>query len=183
MPDVERWAGFFDAGAVIARLGCADRPGDVAEFGCGYGTFALPVASRLAGVVHGFDIEPTMVAGLGERTRAAGIGNLRAWQRDFVAEGTGLADGSMIHAMLFNILHIEDPVGLLREARRVLGPGGSASVIHWRSDIATPRGPSPAIRPSPEQCIRWAEEAGFSSVQTVDLGTAAPWHFGLRLSR
>lgn len=80
--------------------------------------------------------------------------------RDFAADGTDLPDGAAVHAMLFNLLHIENPVGLLREALRVLGPGGSASVIHWRSDIETPRGPSPAIRPSPERCARWAEEAG-----------------------
>ena len=38
--------------------------------------------------------------------------------------GTGLADAAVGYAMLFNILHIEDPVGLLQEARRVLAPGG-----------------------------------------------------------
>jgi hypothetical protein len=26
-------------------------------------------------------------------------------------------------------------------------------IIHWRSDIETPRGPALEIRPSPEQCL------------------------------
>lgn len=81
--------------------------------------------------------------------------------------------------MIFNLLHLEDPVALLREAYRVLDYGGSLSVIHWRRDIPTPRGPSLSIRPSPQQCRTWMEEAGFRSVRSVDLESCCPYHFGL----
>ena len=179
MPGEDLWETFFDAAGVVARLGCASRPGVVVEFGCGYGTFSLPVARKLDGTFHALDIDPTMVAHTAARARAEGMANLRTVERDFAADGTGLPDESAVHAMLFNLLHIENPVVLLREARRVLRPGGSVSVIHWRSDIGTPRGPSSSIRPSPEQCAGWAEEAGFRSVRRVPLGGVAPWHFGL----
>lgn len=181
MPGEDRWEEFFDAAGVVARLGCAERPGEVVEFGCGYGSFSLPVARGLDGTLHALDIDPEMVARTAGRARAEGIANLRAIERDFLAHGSGLADGSAVHAMLFNILHIEDPVGLLYLARRALQPDGTASVIHWRDDIKTPRGPSPDIRPSPGQCIRWAEEAGFRLTRSVPLGSSAPWHFGLVL--
>jgi hypothetical protein len=52
-------------------------------------------------------------------------------------------------------------------------------VIHWRSDILTPRGPSLAIRPTPEQCAAWLVEAGFQAVQAVELEDICPYHFGL----
>jgi len=52
----------------------------------------------------------------------------------------------------FNILHVEDPVELLREAFRVLSPEGKLGIIHWKTDPATPRGPSMAIRPQASQC-------------------------------
>ena len=58
-------------------------------------------------------------------------------------------DASVDHAMLFNILHVEEPVGLLCEAMRVLVPGGKAGIIHWRTDLETPRGPSMADPPMP----------------------------------
>lgn len=81
--------------------------------------------------------------------------------------------------MVFNLLHIEDPVALLREAYRTLEGGGILSVIHWRSDIETPRGPPLAIRPRPEQCTNWITEVGFTSIHAISLATTAPYHFGL----
>ncbi len=179
MPVRDQWENFFDAEEIITCLQCAERSGDVIEFGCGYGTFSLPVARRLHGLLHTFDIDPAMVAETERRAHAEELANLIVRRRDFVEDGTGLADGAAVHAMLFNLLHIEAPVRLLREARRVLEPGGAASIIHWRTDIETPRGPSPAIRPTPDQCRCWAREAGFRTVRPVELGNAAPWHFGM----
>ena len=179
MPEQDQWEQFFDAEEVISRLGCADLVGDVVEFGCGYGTFTLPVAAKLAGRVQALDMENAMITATAEKARVGGFSNVQTILRDFVEQGTGLADGSVVHAMLFNFLHIEDPVGLLREVHRVLSPSGTASVIHWRIDIETPRGPSLEIRPSPGQCIRWAAGAGFRKARQVALGESAPWHFGM----
>src|SRR5579885_1451544 len=148
-------------------MGCAGPCGDVVEFGCGYGTFTLPAARRMTGRVYALDIEPAMVTATCRKATEAGLTNVSARVRDFVAEGTGLADGSVGYALLFNTLHIEDPVGLLREACRVLAPGGLAVVIHWRADIETPRGPPPAIRPTPAQCRGWGDAAGLEFVREV----------------
>lgn len=71
---------------------------------------------------------------------------------------------------------------LLMEARRVLAPGGKAAVIHWRSDIPTPRGPSLDIRPTPEQCRLWAETAGLVC-SPRGVVTLLPFHFGLIFTR
>jgi ubiquinone/menaquinone biosynthesis C-methylase UbiE len=98
-------------------------------------------------------------------------------QRDFVAEGTGLPDDSVGYAMLFNILHAENPVSLLCEAFRVLRPGGKVGVIHWNYDPKTPRGPVMNIRPRPEQCQSWTREAGFAL--TVPFMSLPPYHYGL----
>lgn len=181
MPDEALWKGFFDPAEVVSRVGCASHPGDVVEFGCGYGTFTFPVAAGLAGTVHALDIDPGLVRRVSRKACDEGLTNVRAARRDFMTAGTGLESGSMIHAMLFNILHIEEPEKLLAEAWRVLAPGGIASVIHWRNDIPTPRGPSLGIRPSPDQCRSRAQSAGFRSIRGIALGDAAPWHYGLLL--
>jgi ubiquinone/menaquinone biosynthesis C-methylase UbiE len=79
--------------------------------------------------------------------------------------------------MLFNILHAEEPDRLLREAYRILAPGGAVAVMHWTSDRPTPRGPSKDIRPSPADCRMWMTGEGFEiEGRVVDL---PPYHFGI----
>lgn len=184
MPDEAYWASFFDHETILDRL-LVTRDGcyNVVEFGCGYGTFSLPAAKRTRGTVTALDIDPVMVESVAERAKADGLLNLRTELRDFVEHGTGVPDSSQGHAMVFNLLHIENPLALLQEAYRTLRPGAILSVIHWRCDIEMPRGPPLAIRPKPEQCASWLSETGFDSVVHVDLGASAPYHYGLLAQR
>lgn len=161
MPDEAMWRTFFDPEVILSALDLTPEVQDAVDFGCGYGTFAIPAAARIRGTLYGFDIDPDMVTTCQERARRNGILNAVFHPRDFVADGTGLPDASVDYAMLFNILHAEDPHRLLREAQRILVPNGRLAIIHWNHDPATPRGPSMDIRPRPEDCLRWAREVGF----------------------
>lgn len=164
MPDEKMWDGFFDARLFLSQLAFDDANADVVDFGCGYGTFSIAAARLTTGTIHALDIEPEMIKATNARSESFGLTNVRTVQRDFVSDGTGLPDGSVSYAMLFNILHAEDPLRLLREALRVLRPGGKLGVIHWVYDAATPRGPDLSIRPRPEQGQAWVQQAGFELV-------------------
>lgn len=177
MPDEEMWARFFDVDRILTQLGFDDPKADVVEFGCGYGTFTVAAAARTRGRVFALDIEPEMIAATERKTKAAGLSNVRCVHRDFVGSGTGLADNSVAWAMLFNILHATNPVGVLREAHRILHPGGKVGVIHWNYEATTPRGPDLSIRPRPEQCQAWTREAGFDLA--LPLVSLPPYHYGL----
>jgi ubiquinone/menaquinone biosynthesis C-methylase UbiE len=172
------WSGFFDPATVLEVFGLHQGIHDLVEFGCGYGTFTLAASGIASGTVHALDIEPAMVDEVRQKCREGGIKNVQATVRDFVAAGTGLAENSMDAALLFNILHHEEPVALMKEAFRVLKPNGLLAVIHWNYDPKTPRGPAMEIRPRPEQCIIWGREAGFhfSERNRYDL---PPYHYGL----
>lgn len=178
MPNEEMWTVFFDPAKVLEVLGLNRGVQDLVEFGCGYGTFTLAAARIATGTVYALDIEPEMVEVVLQKCAATDIANVQASVRDFVAKGTGLADNSMDAALLFNILHHEEPVALMKEALRVLKPNGMLAVIHWNYDPETPRGPAMEIRPRPEQCISWGREAGFhfNEQSRYDL---PPYHYGL----
>jgi ubiquinone/menaquinone biosynthesis C-methylase UbiE len=184
MPDEEYWGSFYDADCVVVKLECAKQGNEtIVEFGSGYGTFTLPAAERTSGTMYAFDIEPVLVSMLQERAADRGLHNVEIQLRDFVANGTGLPSESVDHAMLYNILHIEEPVSLLKEAYRTLKPDGTVSIIHWKYDPTTPRGPSINIRPRPEQCRAWAELAGFIFVRNQDLSDCCKYHFGMLLAK
>jgi len=178
MPEEEMWTGFFEPSKVLSIFGLDRGVQDLVEFGCGYGTFTLAAAGIAAGTVYALDIEPEMVDVVRQKCDEAGIDNVRAEVRDIVAQGIGLAENSMDVALLFNILHHEEPVALMKEALRVLKPNGMLAVIHWNYDPTTPRGPAMEIRPRPEQCIEWGKEAGFrfNEQNRYDL---PPYHYGL----
>lgn len=182
MPDETMWAGFFQPKAILSAFGIDSRVGDLVEFGCGYGTFTLAAARMVSGTIHALDIEPDLIILVQDKCRQAKIANVKATVRDFIGEGSGLDDCSMDAALLFNILHHDDPVGLMREAWRVLKPGASLAVIHWNYDPTTPRGPAMAIRPRPEQCRDWGTRAGFA-VDVRSPFDLPPYHYGLHFRK
>ena len=181
MPDEQMWEGFFDAASVLRELDFACETGDVVDFGCGSGTLSIAAARLTRGTVHALDIDPRMIAATAAKADRSGLANIKAEQRDFAADGSGVTEGSVEYAMLFNILHAEDAAGLLREAFRVLRPGGVLGIIHWVYDAGTPRGPPLSIRPRPEQCSAWALEAGF--LPRVPVIALPPYHFGLAVQK
>jgi SAM-dependent methyltransferase len=172
MPDEEYWESLFDVPLILSRLGI-ENCHDVAELGCGYGTFAIPIAKSISGTLYTFDVDPAMLART--RQRAAGL-PIDCAHRDIMASGFGVYVDAVL---LFNILHCERPVDLLRHAANALLVGGHVLVIHWRYD-ETPRGPDLSIRPRPEQIIEWARDADLEPVgDVIDL---PPWHYGIRFA-
>lgn len=182
MPDEQMWQQFFDPESIVKSFGIDRGINDLVEFGCGYGTFTLAAARYVKGTVYAFDIEADLVALVQERSNNLGLQNVEACVRDFVKEGTGRPDNSIDAALLFNILHHEEPVALMAEARRILRPGAVLAVIHWNHDPATPRGPRLDIRPRPEQCLEWGKAAGFA-VQEMQYHDFPPYHYGLQFTK
>lgn len=176
MPDRIQWESFFEPTEILELLSFPVA-GDIVDFGCGYGTFTLTAATLTVGTVYGLDIDPEMVRATAQCAAEAGLQNVRVLERDFVSRGAGLPSDSCSYAMLFNILHAEDALGLLQKAYEVLRPGGLVAVIHWVSDPGTPRGPPVEIRPTPQQCGEWMQAAGFDLAGPVV--QLPPYHYGL----
>ena len=181
MPEEAIWKGFFDVSNILDALLINESTGNLIEIGCGYGTFTIESAVRVSGEVYAFDIEPGMIESAKAKSEQKQLKNINFIIRDIISEGTGLTENLIDYAMLFNILHHSNPVEMLTEVFRVLKYDGKAGIVHWRSDIATPRGPGPEIRPKPEQCILWAEEAGFEIYKGPFI--LEPFHYGLIMKK
>ena len=182
MPDEQTWDSFFDPSLILTKLGLTAACRNVIEFGCGYGTFTIPAARIISGTLYAIDIDAEMIAATKKKADTAGLHNVKVRLRDFAAEGTGLAPASADYVMLFNILHAEQPMILLEDAYRVLSLGGKVGIVHWNHDPSTPRGPSMSIRPRPEQCAAWAEQAGFQRLPSGVIGLP-PYHYGMVLKK
>jgi SAM-dependent methyltransferase len=182
MPGQDYWETLLDVPAILDGLGLDSRVNDAIEIGCGYGTFTLPLARRIRGTLHAFDIDRAMVAQTRTRLSAAQVANVAVYERDVIADGFPAGAANVDAVLLFNILHTENPVELLDKSARTLSPGGRVAVIHWRSDVPTPRGPDLSIRPQPEQVLAWARSTGLVVVDGPPR-ILPPWHFGVTLHR
>ena len=181
MPEETYWNSLFNIRQIVEWLNLSRVVDPIAEIGCGYGTFTVPIAKKFDGIVHSFDIDATMIERARKNVRMAGIQNVTFHLRDILLQGTGLAAQSIGMVLLFNILHSIDKHLILREASRVLKKSGMAAIIHWRKDIETPRGPSPESRPDQATIL--------DSVDDLDLhfkGNSRilePYHWGIQLMK
>lgn len=180
MPGEKQWENFFNSEEILKIMELDYNIVDVAEFGCGYGTFTIPASKTINGIIYAIDIEQEMINRVIEKANNENLNNVKTMLRDFVHEGSGLENESIDYVMLFNILHAENPEDLLKEAYHILKPNGKLGIIHWNFDPETPRGPPMDIRPKPEQCTKWAMKTGFKFDNRHDL---KPYHYGLVFSK
>lgn len=106
-----------DLGAALALL---DPAMVVADLGCGTGALARALAPHVAHV-HAVDGSDAMLSAA--RARLDGVPNVTIAAGSL--ESLPLLDGSLDAAVLMLVLHhVAEPTRVLREARRVLRPGG-----------------------------------------------------------
>ena len=180
MPEESLWSMFFDPELILHQMKVTHDLKCVVDLGCGFGTFSIPASQIVKGKIHAFDIDQDMIELLQSKIDELEIKNIDLHLKDFIEDGSGLPDNSTDYVMLFNILHHDNPHQILDEVHRILKSGGSAGIIHWRSDIPTPRGPEQDIRPTPGQCKQWAIRSGFSVHNELVL---EPYHFGIIISK
>ncbi|MFD8964310.1 class I SAM-dependent methyltransferase [Streptomyces sp. NPDC059568] len=135
------------------------RPGArLADLGCGTGGVGLWLARALSVHLVGIDISPTAIS-LATRRIPAFVPPGQATFRTATMEATGLPDAHADGIVCVDALgFVPDPMGALREMRRVLRPGGRAVLTSGslRSRSAAPPWPERAAAAGLE--LEWEEE-------------------------
>ncbi|MBI2854845.1 MAG: methyltransferase domain-containing protein [Chloroflexi bacterium] len=169
-PERRKWQ---NPEALLADIGL--KPGMViADIGCGGGFFALPAARILGekGQVYGVDIDAGSVSELESLAAKEGLTNIKLTVGK--AEQAVLCN-SCADVVFFGIdLHdFEDPNQVLRNARKMLRPGGELVDLDWKKE-PMPLGPPLQKRFSENDAARLISAAGFKVVNTKDVG---PYHY------
>ncbi len=165
------------------------------EIGCGVGAVMAVLGEEFPGIaLTGVDVEAKQLEFARTHLAEAGI-EATLLQADALALPFG--DESFDHVwMMWFLEHLADPVAALREARRVLAPGGAITAIEvdystCHSDPSTAsiealvsamvEGMAASGRSDAGTHLpRWLSEAGFSD---VDPGERRVWWQGAELTR
>lgn len=108
-----------------------DDAGTVLDMGCGTGLAARAIMHRpgFAGRVTGIDLSPYLVAAAERLAREEGISE-RAQFRTGDARSVGVAESTFDAIVVHTLLsHVDDPLAVLKEAERVLKPGGMVGIF------------------------------------------------------
>ena len=153
----------------LIRDGTQLEPGTrLLELGCGAGAVLAVLGQEFPGIeLTGVDIEPKQLAFARGHLQRAGV---EATLVEADAAGLPFADESFDHvwAMWF-LEHVADPVAVLREARRVLVPGGAITAIETDYGTGRSEPSTPAIEALFDAMVRGMDASGWS-----DAGTRLP---------
>jgi ubiquinone/menaquinone biosynthesis C-methylase UbiE len=180
----------------LIRDGTKLDPGArVLEVGTGVGAVLAVLGEEFPGVrLTGVDIEPKQLEFARGHLERAGV-EATLVEADAVALPFDGASFDHVWMMWF-LEHVADPVGVLREARRVLVPGGAITAIEVDYSTCRAEPSTPAIEALFRAMVRgmaasgwsdagtrlpgWLHEAGF---RDVDGGERPFWWQGDELSR
>jgi len=123
----------------LRRAACWEPGTHVLDVGCGAGYPALTAAMSVqpGGRVVAADISPTMIAVASRHAAARRLDNIDFVEMD--AEHLPLEDKSFDAVTnAYGLMFCPDPLAALREAHRVLKPGGRCALVTWDVPAKSP---------------------------------------------
>lgn len=155
----------------------------VAHFGCGHGYFTIPMAQMVGkdGRIFAIDILNEALIEVEVRAEQSGLTNIETLKGNLeVPGGSKLPFDAMDIVLLANILfQSQKKSDIIKEARRVLKPGGELIIIDWQTTSSTLTSDS-GWRISPDEAQQLAQEQNFAFIRSFDAGN---YHYGLLLRK
>jgi ubiquinone/menaquinone biosynthesis C-methylase UbiE len=155
-PDRDEWQ---QPDRVMDALGIADGS-RVADVGAGGGWFTTRLALRVGpnGIVYAEDIQREMIESIRRRVDRQGLRNVRT----ILGEPTDPRLPNDLQAVLIVCTYTQfrDPVAMLRNAGKALGPTGRLGIVDFKPDGSGGPGPALDERIAPENIEADAKVAG-----------------------
>ncbi len=180
--------GFINPEKVLAQLDIKEGM-KIADFGCGHGYFAIPVAKMVEpeGKVWAVDVLAEALEAVRSRSQLENVLNIETVRGNLeAAGGSKIADGAVDMVLLHNVLfQSQKKSDIIREAKRVLKSGGSFEITDWlpvstfteRGELEKATiGPQEGWRISAEETKKLVQAEGFVSNRSFDAGE---YHYGL----
>lgn len=111
----------------------------VADLGAGIGAYAILLAERVgeSGLVYAVEVQKELLTNIKTAAAEKGLKNIEViWGDIERLGGTKIKDLTVDAAVVSNVLfQAEDKPGLLREAKRILKPGGKLLLVDWSASF------------------------------------------------
>mgnify|MGYP001210649674 CR=1 FL=1 len=168
--------GFLNPEEIVNEFGLKNGM-SVADFGCGHGYFAFPIAKRIQpdGQVIALDILESALDSIESRKKLEGLFNIVTKRCDLErGNGSGLKEESQDLVLVTNLLfQVDNEENIIKEAKRILKPGGTLIIIDWLENSNV----GPVGRRVPKEVAKnLAEKFGFSFEKEIKTGD---YHYGL----
>jgi len=145
----------------------------VADFGSGSGHYTLLLAEIVgnSGRVFAFDIQKELLSRIKKSAFELNFENVHCvWADLDEPNSTSLKEDSLDRIFITNILfQVEDRKALIREAKRILKPGGKVLVVDWSESFAG-LGPKEADVLKMKVAEQIFTEEGFSVEKGIEAG-------------
>ncbi len=146
----------------------------IADFGSGSGAYVLAIAERLGntGRVYAIDVQKDLLRRTSNEAIRQGHHNVDViWTDLEIPNASKLANQSMDLVLISNLLfQVPDKLPVLREARRIVKPGGTVAVIDWNDSYAS-MGPRVEDVMKKEAAIEFAARAALEPLREFYAGS------------
>jgi ubiquinone/menaquinone biosynthesis C-methylase UbiE len=175
-------ARFIDPEGIINQLEFKNGM-KVANFGCGTGYFAFPIAKKVSpdGLVWAMDVLPQKIEVVESQAKLVGITNVITKRVSLEKEkGSGLPRESADWVILVNMLfQNSDKDAILAEVKRVLKKTGKILLIEW-SEKNMLFGPEKDIKVSKKEMLEILRKNGLEVSSEIE---PSNFHYGLILKK
>jgi len=175
-------ARFIDPECIISRLDFRNGM-KIANFGCGTGYFAFPIAKKVGpdGTVWALDVLPQKIESVESQAKLSGVTNIITKRVNLENEkGSGLLKESADWVILVNMLfQNSNKDAVLAETKRVLKKTGKILLIEWEEKELL-IGPKKDLKISKQEMFGIAKKNNLEIASEIE---ASNFHYGLILKK